>query len=114
MSNSLTLDPTIKVHIAAYSGKQLTDSFVIYDKDDNIIPLTSWTAQGLVFNRAGTTIMTLTPTVTAATGTVSLDQLVSGSIPLGRYDYFIDLIDSGGDVRPTFRGNFLIKDKTSD
>jgi len=111
MRRSLNIDTRLRYDIEAVSGKQIEILWQFFDESDNAMLLTGYTAQGVVFDESGATILTLTPSVTAASGTVALDQLISSSLVAGRLDYELDLVDSGGSVRPTFYGKFQISKK---
>ena len=108
MPRALNIDTRLRYDIEAFSGKQLEISWQFFDENDSAMPLTGYTAQGIVLDEEKVTVLTLTPSVTAASGIVSLDQLISAGLTAGRLDYELDLVDSGGKVRPTFYGRFQL------
>ena len=111
MPRALNIDTRLRYDIEAVSGKQLETLWQFFNEDDDAMPLTGYTAQGIVFDEGGASVLTLTPSVTAASGLVALDQLVSAGLTAGRLDYELDLVDPSGNVRPTFYGKFRISKK---
>jgi hypothetical protein len=56
-----------------------------------------------------TTVVTLTPTITAALGQIHIDQTLSAGLTPGRLDWKMVLIESGGEEHVRFFGKFNLK-----
>ena len=112
MGRKQQINPRWEYDITEYVGKRLAVTFEVYDEDDNIVPLTGYTASGLVVDEDGATVITLTPSIVAATGLVVLDQTLSALLTPGRLDWFIILIDASGYEHVRFVGKFHLKSLT--
>lgn len=94
-------------------GKQLAVTFALTNPDtEEAIDLTGYTGSGVVYDEDGSTVITLSVTIGEATGLVSLNQQISALLTPGRYDWYIDLTDSGGAIYRRFEGKFNLQSAT--
>jgi hypothetical protein len=97
----------IKSNLFIDQGTDYSTSINLTDDDDNIVSLTGYTAQGQIRKTySSSTSVSFTVSITAATGTVTLQltAVQTANIVAGRYVYDVFVTDSGNTTSRILEG----------
>ena len=97
----------IKSNLFIDQGTDYSTSINLTDDDDNIVTLAGYTAQGQIRKTySSSTSVSFTVSITAATGTVTLQltAVQTANIVAGRYVYDVFVTDSGNTTSRILEG----------
>ena len=107
--STLLLDSRWNFDFVAFVGKQLTFTIALQDEDGVAVDLTGYTAAGKIVDEDNTTVLDLSPTVSAANGHYIVDLEVPGATVAGRYDWKGLFVEADGDEHVRFYGKVTLE-----